>query len=61
MNDILIHIEKELSKRHRCRTEIMKSAIDERLNKSLETYAKGLDSGVNYINGKSELNVLRKL
>ena len=55
------HIKEQLSLRHRDKPEIMKSAINERLNKSLQTYDKELTSGVTYITRKNELNVLKKL
>ena len=50
-----------LDSRHRTRNDIMVNAIEQRLNKSLLTYSKTLDSGVEYVANKSEINVLKKL
>lgn len=57
----LEHIREQLSLRHRNKSEIMRTAINERLNKSLQTYENELTSGVTYITRKSEINVLKKL
>lgn len=61
MMDVLKHIRDQLSQRHRSRGEIIKSAVSDRLTKSLLTYNDELDSNVNHIAQKSELNVLKKL
>ena len=55
------HIKDMLDSRHRTRNDIMVNAIEQRLNKSLLTYIKTLDSGVEYVANKSEINVLKKL
>jgi hypothetical protein len=39
----------------------MGTAIKERLDKSLQTYEQELESGVDYVSQKSEINVLKKL
>lgn len=61
MDSNLEHIEHMLSLHHRDKTTIMETAITDRLTKSLCTYVEELDSGVEYITNKSELNVLKKL
>ena len=55
------HIQDMLESRHRSRNEIMEKAVEERLNKSLLEYTRTLDTGVEYVASKSELNVLKKL
>lgn len=61
IDNTINHIKDMLSQRHRDRASIMKDAINERLDKSLQTYSDTLDSSVKYISQKSELNVLKKL
>ena len=61
MNSKLEHIKYMLSLHHRDRNTIMEKAVITRLNKSLLTYDKELSSGVEYIQNKSTLNVLKKL
>lgn len=58
---VIKYIEEQLSQRHRSRSEIIKSAVNDRLNKSLRTYGDELDLNVEHITQKSELNVLKKL
>ena len=58
---MLEYIREQLNSRHRTRHEIMSNAINERLDKSLQTYTKELSLGVEYVAQKSELNVLKKL
>lgn len=57
----LEHIKYMLSLHHRDRDSIMEGAVIARLNKSLLTYDKELTSGVEYIQNKSTLNILKKL
>lgn len=59
--DVIKYIEDQLSQRHRGKSEIIKCAISDRLNKSLLTYNDELDLDVEHIAQKSELNVLKKL
>jgi hypothetical protein len=61
MNANIEHIRHMLSLHHRDKSTIMETAITTRLNKSLFTYDKELNSGVEYVQGKSTLNVLKKL
>jgi hypothetical protein len=57
----LEHIDQMLSHYHRSKSEIMENAVATRLTKSLNTYDKELNSGVEYVQSKSTLNVLKKL
>ena len=61
MVDNIEHIKQLLSQHHRDKSTIMENAVANRLNKSLSTYDKELNSGVEYIQAKSTLNVLKKL
>ena len=61
MNSNIEHIRHMLSLHHRDKPTIMETAVATRLNKSLLTYDKELDVGVEYVQNKSTLNVLKKL
>ena len=55
------HVRQMLSQHHRDKSTVMEDAVLHRLNKSLLTYDQELDSGVEYVQHKSVLNVLKKL
>ena len=61
INARLTHIRQTLSKRHHTRQAMMYNAVQERLNKSLNTYQKELDTGISYIETKNEIKVIKKL
>lgn len=61
MNIDIDHIFNMLSLHHRGRDKVMEESIRNRLNKSLYTYLKELDTGVSYVSTKNELNVIKKL
>lgn len=52
-NDILC----ELAAHHRDRKTILKSSVEKRLNKSLMTYYKSIDSSLTYLSNKSTKKV----
>ena len=56
LNNIL----NDLSNYHRNKKELLIYYINQRLNKSLETYYKDLSSSYNYLSSKDTINVAKK-
>lgn len=56
----LINILDDLSRYHRNKHKLLAYYINERLNKSLETYYKDLSSSYNYLSSKDTINVAKK-
>ena len=51
----------ELSRYKRNRDDLTLFYVNERLNKSLDSYTQDLSATENYLNNRKELNLLRKI
>lgn len=61
IKDILSHILDDLSKHHRSKKEVFMACVEERLNKSLETYQKELDDTFGFLSRRNELRLLKRM
>ena len=61
MNNILINILNDLDNYKRDKKVLLKNYINERLNKSFQTYYSELTKSVNYLKTKNEIRVYRNI
>jgi hypothetical protein len=59
--DKLYSISKELELHHRSRSEVMSSAVSERLNESLISYMDSVTKSYEYLRNRGEVRVLDKM
>lgn len=61
MYNKLDNIKKELGKRHRDKKYLEKYYIQERLNRSLDSYYKELEKSIEYLENRVPENVVKKM
>jgi hypothetical protein len=54
-------INKDLAKHHRTKSEIMESAVAERLDKALLSYMDSLNKSYDYLKYRDDVRVLKKM
>jgi hypothetical protein len=59
--DKLYIISEDLREHHRSREEIFTSAVEERLNKALISYVDDISKSCEYLKGREETGVLRRM
>lgn len=52
---------KDLNQYKRAKDDLILFYVNERLNKSLESYTEDITKSENYLNNRKELNLLRKI
>lgn len=62
LEQLCIHLLKDLKEyNHTNKEDLLLKYINERLDKSFETYQEELQTGFEYLKRRNELNVIRKL
>jgi hypothetical protein len=59
--DKLYSISKDLEMHHRSRTDMMSSAITERLDNSLKSYIDSINESYDYLKYRGEVRILNKM
>lgn len=59
--DILFNMLEDMSAYHRDKETLLTIHINERLNKSLQTYYKEISKSLDYLSNRNELSILKKM
>lgn len=61
LKSILYNIKKDLESHHRLKSELLGYYVEERLNKSFESYCKELSSTIEYLQTKPQKTILNSV